>query len=70
MLLDTEGVHLRWSGGTSDLECNNFTRQLEDKNQFLLYTSPILFTVVPKRAFTAEQLSEFRTIVAQNVPKH
>jgi hypothetical protein len=70
MLLDTAGVHLRWSGGTSDLEWNNFTRQLEDKNQFLLYTSPTLFTVVPKRVFTPEQLSEFRTILAQNVLKH
>ena len=70
MLLDPAGVHLRWSGGTSDLQWNNFTRQLEGKNQFLLYTSPVLFTVVPKRAFTPEQLSEFRTILAQNVPKH
>jgi hypothetical protein len=69
ILLDTAGVHLRWSGGTSDLQWNNFTRQLEDKNQFLLYTSPVLFTVVPKRGFTPEQLTEFRTILAQNVPK-
>lgn len=70
MTLDTAGVHLRWSGGTSDFVWNNFTRQLEGKNQFLLYTSPILFTIVPKRALTDEQLSEFRAILAQSVPKH
>jgi hypothetical protein len=70
MFLDTAGVHLRWSGGTSDLGWNNFTRQLEGNHHFLLYTSPILFTIVPKRAFTGEQLSEFRTVLTENIPKH
>jgi hypothetical protein len=70
LLLDTAGVHLRWTSGTTDLEWSNFARRLEDKNLFLLYTSPVFFTVVPKRAFTPEQLSEFRTILAQNIAKH
>jgi hypothetical protein len=36
---------------------------------FLLYPSLVLFTVVPKRAFTPDQRREFRTILAQNIAK-
>jgi hypothetical protein len=68
--VDAGGLHLRWSGGKSDFAWNNFIRYLEGKNHFLLYTSRALFTVVPKRAFGAQQLFEFRTILAQNIPKH
>jgi hypothetical protein len=71
LLLDEAGVHLAWTSGKSDLEWNNFVRKLEGKNQFLLYTSPVFFlAVVPKRAFTPGQLSEFRTVLAQNLPRH
>lgn len=68
--VEAGGLHLRWSGGNSDFAWNNFIRYLEGKNHFLLYTSRALFTVVPKRAFGPQQLSEFRTILAQNIPKH
>jgi hypothetical protein len=68
--VDPGGLHLRWSGGKSDFAWNNFIRYLEGKNHFLLYTSRALFTVVPKRAFEPQQLSEFRTILVQNIPKH
>jgi len=66
VLLDADGIHWRWSGGSMDVEWKNYIRILEGKNQFLLYSSPVVFNVLPKRAFTAEQLSEMRALAAQN----
>jgi hypothetical protein len=67
--VDAGGVQLRWSGGKSDFAWNNFIRYLEGSSHFLLYTSPSSFTAVPKRAFTPQQLSEFRTILARDIQK-
>ena len=67
ILLDKVGVHRRWNGGSSDVEWENFVRFLESKNQLLLYSLPVSFTIVPKRGLTPEQLSEFRALVAQNI---
>ena len=64
---DPTGVHWRWSGGTSDVEWKSYMRYVESKSQFLLYLSPATFNMVPKRALTPEQLSEFRTVLAQNI---
>ena len=55
--------------GKSDFAWNNFIRYLEGKDHFLLYTSRASFTVVPKRAFGPQQLSEFHAILAQNIQK-
>jgi hypothetical protein len=67
--VDAGGVQLRWSGGKSEFAWNNFIRYREGSNRFLLYTSSSLFTVVPKRAFMPQQLSEFRTIVSREIQK-
>ncbi|HTV64514.1 MAG TPA: YcxB family protein [Bryocella sp.] len=65
--LDTTGVHWRWDGGTADIEWKNITRFLETKNEFLLYTSPAAFNMVPKRALTPEQVSELRALLSEHV---
>ena len=68
VLIDETGIHWRWNWSSSDLEWKNYIRCLEAKNQFLLYPSPAHFNIVPKRAFTPEQMAEFRTLIAQNIP--
>lgn len=67
MVLDAAGVHWRWNGGSADVEWKNYIRFLECKNEFLLYSSPAVFNVVPKRALTPEQTSELRDLFAQNI---
>ncbi len=67
MLADAAGVHLRWNGGSSDMEWKNFGGWLDGKNQFLIYRSPVSFDMVPKRGFTPEQLNEFRSLLAKNI---
>ena len=69
MLLDAAGVHWRWNGGSADVEWKNYIRSLESKRQFLLYSSPYCFNILPKRALTPEQISEFRALLLQKVSR-
>lgn len=66
-MLDTDGTHWRWDGGSSDVEWKSYVRWIETKNEILLYTSPVLFNIVPKRALTSEQLSQLRTLLTQSI---
>lgn len=67
MFLDSGGVHWRWNGGSTDIEWKNFIRFLEAKNHFLLYSSPVSFNIVPKRALTADQVRELRTLLSESL---
>ncbi len=66
MVLDARGAHWRWDGGAADIEWKNFVRCTEGKSQFLLYTSPACFNIVPKRSLTPEQMSELRELLHKN----
>jgi len=68
VLMDELGVHWRWNGGSSDIAWKNYVRALEARKQFLLYTSPACFNIIPKRALTPERLLELRAILKQNIP--
>jgi hypothetical protein len=65
--LDAAGTHSRWNGGSSDVEWKNYIRFVESENQFLLYTSPACFNIIPKRALEAEQQSELRALLGQHI---
>jgi len=67
LLLDSTGAHWRWDGGSSDVEWRNYILSVEGKNQFLFYTSPACFNILPKRALAAAQLSEIRELLKQNI---
>jgi len=67
MELSSTGVHWRWDGGQADVEWKNFIRILESKNLFLLYTSPACFNIVPKRALTPEETTEFRDLFERHL---
>jgi len=66
--LDAAGIHWKWNGGSADIEWKNFVRFQETRSQFLLYSSPVCFNVVPKRALDPNQMDIFRTLVAENLP--
>jgi hypothetical protein len=68
LLLDSLGAHWRWIGGSSDVEWKNYIRWVEGKNQFLVYTSPACFNVIPKRVLADEQLAELRGLLKQQIP--
>jgi hypothetical protein len=64
---DAEGAHWRWDGGSSDVAWKNYMRWLEGEKQVLIYNSPANFSMLPKRALDAAQLSELREMLEQNV---
>ena len=65
---DDSGAHWRWNGGSSDVEWKNYIRWVEGKNQFLIYTSPVCFNMIPKRVLADEQLGQFRELLKQHIP--
>jgi hypothetical protein len=67
VLIDPTGVHWRWNGGSSDIAWKNYVRAVEGKFQFLLYTSPACFNIIPKRALSSDGLLELRRILNQNI---
>lgn len=67
MLLDNAGIRWQWNGGSAQIEWGNFIRWVECDTEFLIYSSPACFNIVPKRALPPEQLAEFRALLAQNL---
>jgi hypothetical protein len=67
VLIDAEGVHWRWNGGSSDVAWKNYIRGLEGKDQFLLYTSPACFNIIPKRVLTQEGVLELQGLLKKNI---
>lgn len=55
---DLGNSHLQWSG---------FVTWVEEKQVFALFTNPKVFVIVPKRAFTSEQVAEFREMLRQHI---
>jgi len=53
--------------GSSRLQWSGFVNWVEEKQVFALFTSPKAFIVLPKRAFTPEQVAEFRELLRQNI---
>ena len=68
MCVDNVGVQWEWGSGSASVEWKNFIRVVESKRQFLLYSSPACFNVLPKRALTPAAMSEFRELLAKNPP--
>jgi YcxB-like protein len=69
MTADANGIRWDWEGGCANVEWKGFTRWLECKSEILVYTSPACFNIVPTRALTPEQLSEFRGLLTQKLKK-
>lgn len=66
--VDDAGVHWQWDGGTADIQWKNLIRWQETKTLILLYSSPVCFNLVPKRALTAEDVTQFRAFLADHIP--
>ena len=67
IVADADGLHVAWTGGSANMNWSNLVRYIEAKNQFLLYTSPACFNIIPKRALTPEQLSDFRSLLQERI---
>ena len=61
------GIQFLSARGTADLKWDAFLRYTETKNLFMLYPQSRLFNIIPKRAFTPQDLQEFRQALQQNL---
>lgn len=67
--IDDAGLHINSevAGGTTKWVAYNGFK--ETQNLFLLYLGPRMAHVLPKRAFSSEQLEEFRRFADVNLPQ-
>jgi len=61
------GLHFRSPFTDSRTDWSAYVKWVEEKAIFALFPNPKVFIVIPKRAFTLDQLGEFRELVRQRV---
>lgn len=65
--VDDSGMRFRSQYSDSTMAWPTFVRWIEQKNVFACFTSPRIFMVIPKRAFSSEQLGQFRDMLQRNI---
>src|SRR5258708_171539 len=67
VILDADGVHWRWDGGSADVAGKNYIRWAEGKDQILFYTSPACFNILPIQGLPPQQIIDLRELLKQNI---
>jgi len=62
-----ESIHINAENSRSDLNWKAVQSWREDKNVILLYLAIAKFIVLPKRAFSPEQINELHSLLSRNV---
>jgi hypothetical protein len=65
--IDEDGLHATSEIGQSERTWRAYTKYRETQNLFVLYLGARLIEVIPKRAFSAPQLEEFRDLLHRNL---
>lgn len=68
IIFDDQGQATRGPRYFNQLSWESYDGFTETENLFLLDQPPGLFVMIPKRAFTAEQLSAFRDLIGAKLP--
>jgi YcxB-like protein len=63
--VDDEGIRITGPQSTEQVRWGAFQKAYETENAFLLLYSPVAFYIVPRRAFVANALGEFRNILQE-----
>jgi hypothetical protein len=63
------GIQFLSTRGTAEVNWSAFILVRETKNLFMLYSQARCFNIIPKRAFTPDDLLAFRQALDQNVVK-
>jgi hypothetical protein len=61
--ISDSGIDVSSSKAESKFDWSAFVRYAETKNLFLVYQAPKVFNVFPKRAFAAEDIDAFRSLL-------
>lgn len=64
---DDKGIHVISAITDTKTEWTAYVRWLEGSEVFAVMSSPVVFMVIPKRAFTPEQLTLFRELLRTKI---
>ncbi|HEX2328197.1 MAG TPA: YcxB family protein [Candidatus Angelobacter sp.] len=62
-----EKLHFSGASFSSDVTWSHFTRFAEDQHSFVLFQSPGIFNMIPKRHLTPEQADFLRTLLQSHL---
>lgn len=63
------GLHIQSVHADSQVAWSTYVGWKEEKSVFIILPQPRIYVPIPKRAFSIEQLAEFREILRRNVGK-
>ena len=68
--LEMRDEGLRFHSGTTDalVSWDHYKKWIEGESVFVLFTSAVIFVLVPKRAFDPDQLVLFKETLRQKIP--
>jgi YcxB-like protein len=66
--INEDGMDSKNDSGHGTVQWTAFQSFREARNIFLLYLGARVFQVIPKRAFTDDQLREFQELIRRNLP--
>jgi YcxB-like protein len=69
MVPGPDGVYSAGQLGESTARWAAFTRFRETRSQFVLHIGTGAFCIIPKRAFSAPELEEFRNLLMHHIPR-
>ena len=63
------GLHFRTAHSDSRGDWTAYVRWLEEERVFAVFPNSRIFIAIPKRAFTADQVSEFRELLREKIKR-
>ena len=67
--ISEQGVECSTEDFHSEVGWSRFPKWQESERIFLLYNSARVYSIFPKRAFAAEEVDAFRSLLTQKIPK-
>jgi|GEM_PF-6672547 hypothetical protein len=67
IVFSNDGLDYETRGGRSKIEWSYYNKFLESKNTFILIYGKSLYSIIPKRAFNAVQLEDFKKLLAEKI---
>lgn len=64
MTFDGQGLQMHGETFSADYKWEHFVKTAETDTQFLLFTSPVSAVILPKRAFSEQQMADLRKAAA------
>ena len=65
--ISEDGIHIAMPTAEAQLKWGNFIRFLESDDIFMLFHSDLIFNILPKRAFAADEIDQFRELLRRKI---